>query len=127
MTLCSLEGDVIEVKLDVAWYRYLLAPTELEGTIMIDDVLYKSFKTNESDSFFEKIKKKINDTRKTPVFGNLVETKYTLQYDIVFLEHIQKNFEKICMVVQNGESSTTYYGPATTREEAIKISNDLLY
>ena len=126
MTSCSLEGDVIEVKLDVAWYRYLLAPTDLKGTITIDDVVYQSLKVNESDSFFEKIKKKMNNTRRTPVFANLVETKYTLEYDIVFLEHIQKKFEKICIVVQKGDISTTYYGPATTKEEAKEISKELL-
>ena len=38
----------------------------------------------------------------------------------------QKKFEKICMIVQKDGVSTTYYGSASTKEEAQQIIQELL-
>ena len=91
-TLCSVDGELMEVELDVSWYRYLLAPTELKGTVTIDDVVYERIKVNDEDGFIEKIKKKIENKTTTPWFG-IASANTAIDYhkNCIFLEYVQKN------------------------------------
>lgn len=127
MTLCSLDGEQIDVTFDVTWHRYLLAPTILEGTIQVNGETYYSVKNQNGRtvgelSFFEGLKKKIKDVREIPRFVRQEDGPMEWSSNCIRLSLLEKDFTQVDVVIIRDDEMTVYYGPAKTAEEAKEIA-----
>lgn len=129
MTMCSLDGETIDVTFDVAWHRYLLSPTQLKGTITIDGVVYELWKTDRQKGFIDNIKDKVSNARYIPMFVLESETD-ALEYSYNFI-HIWmdensdlENFKKSYILLNRDGVSEHFFGPASTKEEAQQIQQE---
>ena len=130
MTMCSIEGEIIEVTFDVAWHRYLFAPTELKGTITIDDVVYEPWETDRQKSFIDNIKDKMSNARYIPVFVLESETNPLQYHDNLISIWMDENsdlenFKKSYILLNRDGVSEDFFGPASTKEEAQQIHRDI--
>lgn len=130
MTMCSLEGETIEVIFDVAWYRYLFAPTELKGIITVDGVVYEVWETNRHNSFIDNIKDKVSNAKYTPMFvleseTNALEYFYNSIHIWMNEDSDFENFKKSYIFFNRDGVSEEFFGPANTKEEAQQIYQDI--
>lgn len=129
MTMCSLEGETIEVTFDVAWHRYLFAPTELKGIITVDGVVYEVWETNRHNSFIDNIKDKVSNAKYTPMFvleseTNALEYSYNLIHIWMDKNSDLENFKKSYILLNRDGVSEHFFGPANTKEEAQQIQQE---
>lgn len=129
-SLCSIDGEQINVTFNVSWHRYIASPTELKGTITINESIYYSLNdTNfaiERGSLLDRLAKKIKNDNPTPWFIIPTNNVFDIHYNSVQLLHVSMNFDTICMLIVREGSSNTYYGPAETKTEASIISSRLV-
>lgn len=130
MTMCSTEGETIKVTFDVAWHRYLFAPTQLKGTITIDGVVYELWKTAHQKSFIDNIKDKISNVRYIPMFVLESETdalEYSYNFIDIWMDENSdlENFKKSYILLNRDGVSEHFFGPANTKEEAQQIRQDI--
>ena len=126
-TLCSLDGEQISVLFDVTWYPHLFKPTELRGTIYINDDAYKSITVNYGDSFIDQLKAKFSGSRSCRFLfyasrGNLLDAD-SLDLYVPNSGFGTKNFELLHIDIYSRKQRkmTSYYGPAMTAKEAYII------
>lgn len=113
---CTLDGDVIEVELEVTLRRHLWKSVESQGKITIDGVEYVSM----NDLY---PKDSINNCAGSHIF--LIPDRYaidTWENDKVFLEPIENRLDYFMLsLVRSGETGT-YFGPAASQAEAQNVS-----
>lgn len=128
-TLCSLDGNQIEVVIDVTCYQYLFQPTEVKGLIAIDGKVYRNVSIKDNKTFNQLLEEK---QRKDSLFlfAAWPHDGHWITADQIRLEYVDsvsdaKDFELICVSVYpyrpEGGSADIYYGPAETKEEAMEV------
>lgn len=122
-TLCSQNGECIDVILDVTWHRHLFAPTELKGTVTVGDKVYQSIDINGSDNFIERLNRKFHPPSLfyfRDVQGDWFHAEQ-MQLHYADRNSDTRNFNLIYMSItppsKQGGVGTFYFGPATTVEE----------
>lgn len=118
---CTLEGDVLELKLDVSWNRHLWKPGEMHGKICIDGVEYFSF---------------IDLHPRAPIKGESLylfnipaddnDILKELDNDRLIIMPIGKSLDCFWFCFVQAGESYTYFCPAGSQAEA-QIIADLLY
>lgn len=128
-SLCSTDGEQINVIFNVSWHRYIANPTELRGTITLNESIYYSLnETNfaiDYGNVIDRLIKKLKNEKQIPWFILSTNDVFDIHDDYIQLLQINKNFDAICMMVSIDGRVTTYYGPAETAEEANKILSRL--
>ncbi len=127
-TLCSKDGEKINVVFDFVWQRYLLSPTKLQGTVTVGDKVYDYVNMNYDNTFLEKFFKKFDPH---PDFNFAVASdtrKWWFQRDFLTIYRAGENLYKddsdyicICTYLPGEHSGTFYFGPAKTADQAEKI------
>jgi hypothetical protein len=127
-TLCSQDGEEINVIFDFVWQRHLFSPTELQGTVTVGDKVYDYVSMNYNYTFLDKFLKKFDPN---PDFNFAVASntqKWWFDGDFLTVYHAGKNLYKndsdyicICTYLPGEHSGTFYFGPAKTADQAEKI------
>ncbi|MDE7326704.1 MAG: hypothetical protein K2N63_10565 [Lachnospiraceae bacterium] len=127
-TLCSKDGDRIRMVMDLTWHRHLLSPTDVEGSITINGIVYNYVPMNYADNFFDKIKRKLAGNFSSYFAVSSDSGLYWFQKDHIELLQTGKNpwsdnLSKIALVMnpQGGHTGTFYFGPADTTDEVDRI------
>lgn len=120
-SVCTLDGNVLEVEFEVTLRRYLWKPVESHGRIIIDGVEYVSMNDLYS-------KESIKNNAGSHVF--LIPDQYainTAQNDQIFLAPIEDRLDCFMLsLVRSGETNT-YFGPAASQVEAQKVSEKWMH
>lgn len=121
VSVCTLDGDVLEVEFEVTLRRYLWKPVESHGKIFIDGVEYVSM----NDLY---PKQSIKNSAGSHIF--LIPDQYAInmaQNDQIFLAPIEDRLDCFMLsLVRSGETDT-YFGPAASRAEAQNISEKWMH
>lgn len=129
-TLCSLDGEQINVLFDVTWVPHLFKPTELEGTIYIDDKAFQDVKFSYGDGFIDHLRAKFQSS---PSYTFSSSTTWAwmdddwLEFCLPRSSQEAKNLELVCidLHLKNQRKTIAYFGPAETAEEADIIFHTL--
>ncbi|MBE6892075.1 MAG: hypothetical protein E7481_08655 [Ruminococcaceae bacterium] len=136
--ICSLNGDVKTVELNLIWQRYLLRGSEVQGSITVDGKeyrsIYGSFKDNgvfrrdtEPPSFWEGLKDKITGNHYyRHVFFESADylEGNSDSWDFLSVEFSNTDFNEICVwinALNEADENIGFYGPASTTDEAYNI------
>ena len=115
VSVCTLDGDVLEAELDITLHRHLWKPVESHGTIMIEGVEY----VNMNDLYSERSVK----ANGAHIF--LIPASYALdswENDKIYLSLMENNLDSLMLdFVRSGEM-LTYFGPAESQAEVQSIS-----
>lgn len=121
VSVCTLDGDVLEVEFEVTLHRYLWKPAESHGKIIIDGVEYVSM----NDLY---PKQSIKNNAGSHIF--LIPDQYaisTAQNDKIFLAPIEDRLDCFMLsLVRSGETDT-YFGPAASQAEAQNVSKKWMH
>lgn len=125
MSVCSVDGERIDVILDVSLQRYILGATQIKGTITLGDQVYYNYSTNvtSNNGFIEMMRDKINGDEPAAFFSL---PPYTILENSVMLD-MDKNTDILCLHVYENSNLTTYYGPAESAEEAKTLESTILF
>lgn len=151
-TVCSLDGEVRTVKVDMVWQRYFTKPSKLLGNVYFNDKTYYNADgyidengkwdmvgSPQARGFFKIIQdigEKFSRTKFLPwMKADLkenVEKFHELNFDdsvyIYFKDTKFEQIEMIEVIFPEGENHTTgisYFGPAETAEEAEELMNEI--
>lgn len=129
MPLCSLEGEYVNANFDVYWKRFFFRPTELRGKISLDAQEYICIMDSQINfkrgDFWSNLVEKVNgDTYfpwfiKSGVYGLDIHDHWMM----VFRE--ENDFEQVGLLFFEEDTKITFYGPASTAEEAKAIYEKL--
>lgn len=128
-SLCSMDGHQINVTFNLSWHRHIVRPTELWGRITIDDTVYYSIHEtntlinngNLRDNFIRKLK------NETPIQWFIIpsDNTFDMHKNNIQVVQLDRDFNRIYMMVVRDGILTTYYGPAENEKEANIISSRL--
>ena len=129
-TLCSVDGEKISVDFDLSWHRYIFRPTEIRGTIKIDNNTYYYIKKINQEmysyySFLERLSKKLNNDMNAQWFTFTSNNPFDILENNIQLLHVDKDFETIYITVKKPDNITAYYGPAESALEAELIYSEI--
>lgn len=128
-SLCSINGDQINVIFNISWHRHIARPTELRGTITIDEIVYYSIhETNtiiNDGKFLDKLIKKLRNETLIQWFVISTNNAFDIHNNNIRVIQIDKDFNTVYMTVVRDGILTAYYGPAETAKEANVISSRL--
>lgn len=121
VSVCTLDGDVLEVEFEVTLRRYLWKPAESHGRIIIDGVEYVSMNDLYS-------RESIKNNAGSHIF--LIPGQYaisTAENDQIVLAPIEDRLDYFMLsLVRSGETDT-YFGPAASQVEAQKVSEKWMH
>lgn len=130
---CSIDGDTVDVQVDIQWHKYFFRGTELHGKLIFGETEYLATrdkykpKSLSDTSLFKKISDKINGRRDELYFYNS-EQQYPFPDQLMGIFYSQTNVYCLYSTLANQKSNPLktiiYYGPAATKEEAHKIASD---
>ena len=130
MPLCSLEGEYVNAKLDVYWKRFFFRPTELRGKIRLDMQEYISIMDSqmnfERGSFWSNLVEKVKGDTYFPWFIKSGVYGLDIHEHWIMVLQEENNFESVGLFFSEEETQITFYGPASTAEEA-KVIYEKLY
>lgn len=128
-SLCSMDGDQINVTFNISWHKHIARPTELWGTITIDEIVYDSIHdTNfeiKNGNFLDNLIRKLRNETPIQWFGIPTNNAFDIHNNHIQIIQLNRDFNIIYMMVTRDGISTTYYGPAETVKEANIISSRL--
>ena len=138
LTVCSYDGEKMNVIIDVQWHRHLLYPTELKGSVSLDGVMFGSYLgfTDESGynhpgyydnkpGFWEGLIKKIKNQKFDAKFFIPKDNVLDLHKDYINLDVSDSDFNMICIYGTSNNKKLDYYGPAKTIEEVKSIEIEM--
>lgn len=116
MSVCTLEGDVLEVELDVTLRRHLWKPIGSHGKIIIDGVEY----VNINDLY-----PKSSIKTQTPIHFFQIPSLYALDRGETLELHPAGNrLDQFMLSVVRSGVTFTYFGPAASKAEAWKVAEN---
>jgi hypothetical protein len=128
-SLCSMDGDQINVTFNINWHRHITRPTELWGTITIDEIVYYSIhETNtiiNDGKFLDKLIKKLRNETLIQWFVISTNNAFDIHNNNIQIIQIDRDFNTVYITVVRDGILTAYYGPAETAKEANVISSRL--
>ncbi|MCM1118482.1 MAG: hypothetical protein NC543_03890 [bacterium] len=116
VSACTLEGDVIEVELDITLCRHLFRSPTLRGTIEIDGVAYRSI-----HDIYPKNSVKVSEG----IHIFLIPEQYALdtwENDRIYLTLTENRLESFMLSFVQAEETYTYFGPAASQAEAQEVA-----
>lgn len=120
MTLCTTEGEVINLTFQLKLYKFFFKPTEIRGSIVYKGEQYIStyeLYTRQKQSFLANIKQKLKGEIIAGKFLRKVKFEDLMKKTIALLGFDKKG-GKIFAVIYNNGKTYACYGPAETSEEA---------
>ena len=131
-TLYSLDGEKIDIVMDVSWHRFLFTPTELMGTIIVDNsIVYKDNVNTRSKTLsefaYEMEKKMKGDTSRIWFVRQPVRELNDYVINCIYLPEavLLDSFETIALQLVRDNVMKMFYGPAKTAEEAAELKKML--
>lgn len=122
MPMCSIDGELINAKLDLTWRKSFFNPKTLSGSVFIDGKEYRSVKLGNDEPSI-RLKEKILGDEISPWFHQANKTGVAIHEDMFTIILYDENFDKFGFHLSNKEGETTFYGPAESKEEAIALSH----
>lgn len=114
VSVCTLEGDVLEVELDVTLRRHLWKPIESHGKIIIDGVEY----VNINDLYPQSSIK-----TQTSIHIFQIPSRYALDRgDPIVLNPAGNWLDQFMLSVVRSGVTATYFGPAASQAEAWEVA-----
>lgn len=116
VSVCTLEGETLEVELDVTLRRHLWGSVRSHGKIVVDSVEY----INMNDLYSK-------DTLKNQAGSHvfLIPSPYALDTwnnDRIYLEPVEDRFDRFLLSFVKSGEITTFFGPATSQEKAWEVA-----
>ena len=130
-TLCSLDGERIDIVMDVRWHRFLFTPTELMGTIIVDDDIYNDNVNTRSKTISEfayEMEKKMKGITSRIWFSKQpIRELNDYVINCIYLPEavVLDSFETIALQLVRDNVIKMFYGPAETAEEAAELKKML--
>lgn len=115
ISVCTLEGDVLEVHFDITLRRYFWKPMESHGKIIIDGVEYINM-----NDLYSKSSLKNNGSH---IF--LIPSQYALDSwdnDRIYLNPIDNRLDGFMFSFVKSGDIFTYFGPADSQDAAQTIA-----
>lgn len=116
VSVCTLEGETLEVELDVTLRRHLWGSVRSHGKIVVDGVEY----INMNDLYSKDTLKKQAGSH---IF--LIPSPYALDTwnnDRIYLEPVEDRFNQFLLSFVKSGEMTTFFGPAASQEEAWEVA-----
>lgn len=116
-TASTVEGETIEVVLELKVYRKLLSPSQVEGSIHIDGVTYSNLRIQEStkESFLNRFKSKMRGEMDKMTFKKVHNTSL----EIIYISWADPQFEKVFFFIP--DKSNGFFAPAQNAKEAEQL------
>jgi hypothetical protein len=132
MTVCTLDGQLADIKIDIKFYKSFFKPTIGKGTIIFNGVEYinateKGFEPFYKDSLFTKLELKSNGLPYLYFVNSSLNPPSYLSDTILFTK--VNDMDEVAFMYTKADNETggiEYFGPAATSEEAYNIYK-LLY
>ncbi|HLU21495.1 MAG TPA: hypothetical protein VKZ77_03315 [Bacillaceae bacterium] len=128
----TLDEKQVDVKMDVKWKKYFFSPTELRGTITVDDITYHSFLDTdtplERDHFWERLDQKFKNEKYIPLFIIPHSHPFDIHNNFLDVLSIDDNFNIMSFAIAQkdiSQESNIYFGPAKNSEEAQRLWNEI--
>lgn len=114
---CTLDGEVMELTLDISLYRHLWKPMEYHGKIMIDGVEYVS-----AYDLYPEMPPKSDKT-----FLFYIPSSSVLDIgDYIWITPIDNYFDCFWFGISEEGATDGYFAPAASQEEAGVIAEKVL-
>lgn len=117
-TASTVEGETIELVLELKVYRKLLSPSQVEGRIHIDGVTYSNLRVKVVDtnsSFLDRFQSKLLGEMVYPTFFN--RDGGTL--NLISISWADPQFEKVFFFLPH--NSNGFFAPAQNAKEAEQL------
>lgn len=125
---CSLEGDTVNININIKYYRYFFKPTYARGIIIFNGIKYVDLKAKgldpyESNNIITNLKLKIDGFQYDYFVNSSLLAPDYIHDTILLLNSVNNNYFSFLYTNSNikEKNGIVYYAPATTAEEAREI------